>query len=133
MKKQSTLKAKKIHNHAPNASNAYSCMKYDRNFVRGHMSDVSVLPMSRGSRRAGNFIFPYENPNVNLWRYLKRYMQKQVGRKFSDVFSDFKRLGWKSTYEMYYYWDAYVSKDKERCAPWDYYPSEDGIFKQAVE
>lgn len=34
MKKQSTLKAKKIHNHAPNAAKAYSCMKYDRNFVR---------------------------------------------------------------------------------------------------
>lgn len=34
MNKQLTIKAKKLHNHVPNAANAYSCMKYDRNYVR---------------------------------------------------------------------------------------------------
>ena len=92
MKGQKKIKTKKIRNHAPNAAKAYSWMKYDRNFVHDHMADVSTLPMSRGSKRKGLYTFAYEHPNRRLYRYLDRFMEKQVGRKLSDVFRDFRRV-----------------------------------------
>lgn len=131
MKKQRTIKAKKLRNHAPNAAKAYWCYKYDRPYVRNHTQDVTVLPMSRSSRRI-MWMLPYEHSNRHLWRYLNRFMEEQVGRKHADVFRDFKRLGWKSTYEMYYYWDWYVSNNPVTRFRYDYYESEDGIFTRVA-
>ena len=132
MKGQKKIKAKKLRNHAPNSAKAYSWMKYDRNFVHDQMADVSTLPMSRGSKRKGLYTFAYEHPNRRLYRYLDRFMEKQVGRKLSDVFRDFKRLGWKSTYEMYFYWDSYVSTNIDICYWYHYFESEDGTFTRVA-
>lgn len=43
------LKSKGIRNHKPSDAHAYFAFRYDRNYIRRKMGDVTHLPFSRGS------------------------------------------------------------------------------------
>ena len=102
------LKSKGIKTHKPNRAHAYWCYKYDRNYVANHQGDVSFLPFSRGSRRI-MWMWWDEHPNLFLYCYLSSFFRKHIGKNVDEVFREFTHLGWKHSYDMYFYWDEYVS------------------------
>ena len=69
-------------------------------------------------------MFSDENPNVRLWGYLNRFMYKQIGRKMDEVFSEFSKLGWKTTDEMFYYWSGFT---ESWCQ--EYYADKEGYMR----
>lgn len=124
---ENKLKSKCIKAHVPSDEHAYWWFKYDRRYVAKHYSDVSRLPFSRGSKRSCYMCWD-EHPNLRLYTYLRRYFPKQVGRETDDVFRDFCKLGWKTSQEMYYYWDCYVDGKK-----YGYYSDESHRLMQVLE
>ena len=118
------LKSKGIKSHVPSRKNAYSIFKYDRNYVAAHYGDVSFVPFSKGSWRF--YMHRYEHPNSRLYTYLDSFFEKNVGRKVDDVFHDFCRLGWKCSWEMYDYWDTYVSYRRL----WYFEDEDDGVLRR---
>lgn len=117
------LKSKGIKSHVPNHYHAYSFYKYNRYYVASHYGDINHVPNIFGSRRFARMHWD-ENPNVRLWAYLNRYMHKQIGRKMDDVFSEFSKLGWKTTDEMFHYWSGFT-KSRRR----EYFADKDGYMR----
>lgn len=117
------LKSKGIRSHVPNAYHAYSFYKYDRRYVASHYGDANHVPFNCGCRRAARMHWD-ENPNIRLWGYLTRFMHKQIGRKIDDVFSEFSKLGWKTTDEMFYYWSGFTKSRRS-----EYYADKNGYMR----
>lgn len=121
------LKSKDVKAYVPNDEHAYWLFKYDRHYVAKHYREVSYLPFSRGSKRY-MYMFWDEHPNITLFCYLSRYFEKQVGKNAEEVFHDFSKLGWKSSAEMYCYWDGYVDGK-----PYGYYVDESNRLMKVLE
>ena len=121
------LKSKSVKPHVPNDEHAYWFFKYNRHYVAKHYGEVSYLPFSRGSKRY-MYMFWDEHPNLRLYAYLTKYFPKQVGRDADDVLRDFAGLGWKTSQEMYYYWDGYVDGN-----PYGYYVDESNRLMKVLE
>ena len=102
------LKSKGIKTHKPSRAHAYWCYKYNRNYVANHLGDVSFLPFSRSSRRI-EWMWWDEHPNLFLLCYLNSFFRKRIGKIVDEVFREFVQLGWKHSFDMYFYWDYYVS------------------------
>ena len=102
------LKSKGIKTHKPNRAQAYWCYKYDRNYVAKCEEEITHLPFSRGSRRC-MWMFWDEHPNLFLYCYLSSFFRKRIGKNVDDVFREFTHLGWKHSYDMYFYWNDYMS------------------------
>ncbi len=102
------LRFKGIGNYKPSDALAYSGYSYDRNYIKSTMKDVNFIPFSKGSNRAGDFNFGYEHPNCRLWTYLDAFFYKHIGLDINKVFHEFRQLGWKTSKEMYFYWDSYI-------------------------
>ena len=99
------LRSKGIKTYKPKAR-FYYCHKYYRAFVANHLGDATFVPFSRTS-----MMDDWERDdhiNHSLRHYLKRFFRKQVGKNVDEVFHDFRKLGWKHSYEMHYYWEKYV-------------------------
>ena len=121
------LKSKGVKSHVPNDEHAYWSFNYDRHYVAKHYWEVSYLPFSRGSKR-GWYMWWDEHPNLRLYAYLRKFFPKQVGRDVDDVFRDFSKLGWKSSIDMFYYWDGYVNGN-----PYGYYVDETHRLMRVLE
>lgn len=121
---QKKLKSKGIKAHVPNSAHAYSCCRYDRNYVAHNHSDVKQLSFTRTSWRG--WMRGYEHPNGKLNKYLTYFLNKQVGNKLDIVFHKFSKLGWKSTGEMYDYWHWYVEMELDDGG--DFVLSDDGVL-----
>ena len=102
------LKSKGIKTHKPSRAHAYWCYKYDRNYVAKCEKEITHLPFSRGSRRC-MWMFWDEHPNVFLYCYLSTFFRKRIGKNVDEVFREFTHLGWKHSYDMYFYWNNYMS------------------------
>ena len=102
------LKSKGIKAHKPSSARAYWCYKYDRNYVAKCEEEITHLPFSRGSKRSGWMLW-YEHPNVFLYCYLSTFFRKRIGKNVDEVFREFTHLGWKHSYDMYFYWNDYMS------------------------
>ena len=85
------------------------CEKYDRNYLAKSGTGFIHLPFSRCAPSDWDW-----KRNVRLCNYLNRWFDKQVGKSVDDVFHSFKMLGWKSSHDMYYYWDWYVRAEHYR-------------------
>jgi len=117
------LKSKGIKPHIPSNYHAHSFYKYNRYYVAAHYGDANHVPFNCGCRRAMRMFWD-ENPNVRLWGYLNRYMHMQIGRKMDEVFSEFSKLGWKTTKEMFHYWSGFT---ESRCQ--EYYADKEGYMR----
>ena len=106
------LKSKGIKTYKPKAR-YYLCYKYDRALIANHMGDATFVPFSRTSMEGDRWERD-DHTNHRLHHYLKKFFRKHVGKVVDEVFHDFCRLGWKHSYEMYYYWDWYVDSHYPR-------------------
>lgn len=110
------LKAKGLKSHA--SFGGHCLQEYDRKYVSNHYGDFNHLPFSRG-----RLLFEKSDGwyNERLRKYLERFLRKHVGKKLDVVFHEFKELGWKSSKEMYYYWDRYVERELELESEYGFY------------